>query len=39
MKVRKLIFGLFAVALLGAMAVPANAATHHHRHRHHHHAQ
>ena len=36
MKFRKLILGAFAIALLGAMAVPANAATRHH-HRHHHH--
>ena len=38
MKLRKLMLGMFAVALLGAMAVPANAATHHHHHRHHNHA-
>ena len=38
MKFRKLMLGMFAVALLGAMVVPANAATHHHHHKHHNHA-
>jgi len=37
MKVRRMLLAVFALIVLGGLAVPANALGHHHRHHHHRH--